>query len=203
MVVSVPTKGTHLLYRKDVSQKGVQMYVSVPTKGTHLLYIYNGRFGNGYIMFPSPRRGPIFSTRSKLYKKMSTKSFRPHEGDPSSLHLATAAELLRENVSVPTKGTHLLYAEYILIIAKEKYVSVPTKGTHLLYMKTAQKKPMQSVSVPTKGTHLLYVNWLKITYRLFVSVPTKGTHLLYRMILMKCKKLQWVSVPTKGTHLLY
>ena len=38
--------------------------------------------------------------------------FRPHEGDPSSLHDFFVLE--RENdgsVSVPTKGTHLLYKE--------------------------------------------------------------------------------------------
>ena len=71
MVVSVPTKVTHLLYRKDVSQKGVQMYVSVPTKGTHLLY--NGK---------------------ACYEKYLIVRFRPHEGDPSSLLiLGTGKEL--------------------------------------------------------------------------------------------------------------
>ena len=86
MVVSVPTKVTHLLYRKDVSQKGVQMYVSVPTKGTHLLY--NGK---------------------ACYEKYLIVRFRPHEGDPSSLHLRWTLWEWLYYVSVPTKGTHLLY----------------------------------------------------------------------------------------------
>ena len=35
--------------------------------------------------FPSPRRGPIFSTMTACAVR-DLHSFRPHEGDPSSLH---------------------------------------------------------------------------------------------------------------------
>ena len=92
-------------------------------------------------MFPSPRRGPIFSTQltfqlSAMMKqcfrphegdpsslqvcKVKTKggykaSFRPHEGDPSSLQVTTLMIRVINFVSVPTKGTHLLYKEAIII----------------------------------------------------------------------------------------
>ena len=84
--------------------------VSVPTKGTHLLYGDAHVFGNAKVLFPSPRRGPIFSTQRANLISSHVKSFRPHEGDPSSLRM-TANMMNMENiiVSVPTKGTHLLY----------------------------------------------------------------------------------------------
>ena len=59
--------------------------VSVPTKGTHLLYNGLSAEDIAYTEFPSPRRGPIFSTRFLVGEKPVVSSFRPHEGDPSSL----------------------------------------------------------------------------------------------------------------------
>ena len=61
-------------------------------------------------MFPSPRRGPIFSTLKGLVIRVrNTAGFRPHEGDPSSLHIGKVVYSMLLIVSVPTKGTHLLY----------------------------------------------------------------------------------------------
>ena len=90
--------------------------VSVPTKGTHLLYGDAHVFGNAKVLFPSPRRGPIFSTQRANLISSHVKSFRPHEGDPSSLRM-TANMMNMENiiVSVPTKGTHLLYLKKTLV----------------------------------------------------------------------------------------
>ena len=83
--------------------------------------------------FPSPRRGPIFSTGCSCYCwHWTCDCFRPHEGDPSSLRKIQSLSDVREVVSVPTKGTHLLYAN-VTFIRNWDYVSVPTKGTHLLY----------------------------------------------------------------------
>ena len=59
--------------------------VSVPTKGTHLLY------------------------QQQVFIEIKNKCFRPHEGDPSSLHMDLLYMGKEEMVSVPTKGTHLLY----------------------------------------------------------------------------------------------
>ena len=61
--VSVPTKGTHLLYKNRIIVNVEDIRVSVPTKGTHLLYwvLWYLR-GWKRLRFPSPRRGPIFST---------------------------------------------------------------------------------------------------------------------------------------------
>ena len=110
--------------------------VSVPTKGTHLLYGDAHVFGNAKVLFPSPRRGPIFSTQRANLISSHVKSFRPHEGDPSSLRM-TANMMNMENiiVSVPTKGTHLLYWSLFFVHKSFYKVSVPTKGTHLLYLK--------------------------------------------------------------------
>ena len=108
-------------------------------------------------MFPSPRRGPIFSTKRK------------------------GATQVAKRVSVPTKGTHLLYRiGNISKTGSGLSVSVPTKGTHLLYEKQeALTNALNEVSVPTKGTHLLYVYKEVEDGQYKVSVPTKGTHLLY------------------------
>ena len=62
------------------------------------------------IEFPFPRGGPIFSTIMELLI-------------PDGLI----------SVSVPTKGTHLLYTDYSDAADDTDKVSVPTKGTHLLY----------------------------------------------------------------------
>ena len=84
--------------------------VSVPTKGTHLLYDGNCGYGWDIEVFPSPRRGPIFSTLKGLVIRVrNTAGFRPHEGDPSSLHIGKVVYSMLLIVSVPTKGTHLLY----------------------------------------------------------------------------------------------
>ena len=61
-----------------------------------------------------------------------------------------------KNVSVPTKGTHLLYLFNAINNADASLVSVPTKGTHLLYGFSQTNNCEFTVSVPTKGTHLLY-----------------------------------------------
>ena len=62
------------------------------------------------IAFPSPRRGPIFSTYMVKFLNGDKKGFRPHEGDPSSLQDMRRVKAEKEEmVSVPTKGTHLLY----------------------------------------------------------------------------------------------
>ena len=62
--------------------------------------------------FPSPRRGPIFSTNKKEVIGYDYISFRPHEGDPSSLRGFSLAKNRLFPVSVPTKGTHLLYLKH-------------------------------------------------------------------------------------------
>ena len=130
--VSVPTKGTHLLYQKDVdirlpktlfpSPRRGPIFstlsrlahckicrVSVPTKGTHLLYGRDAFRQRHITEFPSPRRGPIFSTPYGNNKRLFALSFRPHEGDPSSLLDREITINDKPTVSVPTKGTHLLY----------------------------------------------------------------------------------------------
>ena len=102
-------QGVHLLYSDKLKFAGEQGGVSVPTKGTHLLYFVHGARGIGKSLFPSPRMGPIFSTvfpiflfTRNIFVSVPTKGthllydvchskgkrnicFRPHEGDPSSL----------------------------------------------------------------------------------------------------------------------
>ena len=108
--VSVPTKGTHLLY----SQQKIKSYLMIgfrPHEGDPSSLHSSGNYRKIAEPFPSPRRGPIFSTDALEACKDADK------------------------VSVPTKGTHLLYDVVISHIRKEVSVSVPTKGTHLLYSK--------------------------------------------------------------------
>ena len=109
-------------------------YLSVPTKGTHLLYWRKGARHERSNCFPSPRRGPIFSTANVTF--IRNWDYR---------------------LSVPTKGTHLLYKKKKRLVGGVK-LSVPTKGTHLLYCYYEHcDEPGYKLSVPTKGTHLLYV----------------------------------------------
>ena len=58
--ISVPTKGTHLLYANS-TVFDTDFKLSVPTKGTHLLYMVDECYD------------------------IADRAFRPHEGDPSSL----------------------------------------------------------------------------------------------------------------------
>ena len=110
------------------------------------------------IAFPSPRRGPIFSTRFIVIARKIYQSFRPHEGDPSSLLILA---LMKGGVICfrPHEGDPSSLRDYDgfyqpVVVT----VSVPTKGTHLLYIVTNLQRTVSknSVSVPTKGTHLLY-----------------------------------------------
>ena len=77
--VSVPTKGTHLLYRN--TRSGNTSYrVSVPTKGTHLLYDNKEVKELEKTMFPSPRRGPIFSTKGGVFNATYKRFPSPRRG---------------------------------------------------------------------------------------------------------------------------
>ena len=82
-------------------------------------------------------------------------SFRPHEGDPSSLLRKELLASGKLSVSVPTKGTHLLY-EKRNCVWSERMGFRPHEGDpsslHILPVIEFNS----SVSVPTKGTHLLY-----------------------------------------------
>ena len=107
--VSVPTKGTHLLYQanrtKGKLDRGFRPHEGDPSS---LLLIEKGyvfrqgkfpsprrgpifstptgtRTTQQRLLFPSPRRGPIFSTYKIKAEKLTLGCFRPHEGDPSSL----------------------------------------------------------------------------------------------------------------------
>ena len=228
--------------------------VSVPTKGTHLLYDERETmWRNGCKSFPSPRRGPIFSTiRQNGKGECSSTSFRPHEGDPSSLRRKSLHRVLQFKVSVPTKGTHLLYSAQATIsictqsfrphegdpsslrLVKKAYactlwVSVPTKGTHLLYLFFDSPKAKNLfVSVPTKGTHLLYLRSSydgmveKYSFRphegdpsslrgcesynkRFSQFPSPRRGPIFSTLVVAVFHMAYhnVSVPTKGTHLLY
>ena len=65
--VSVPTKGTHLLYcyRRKVQHGGSRRFRPHEGDPSSLL-LGSGRGGLVEKMFPSPRRGPIFSTRTEI-----------------------------------------------------------------------------------------------------------------------------------------
>ena len=108
--VSVPTKGTHLLYRYPKNDRYCVELRFRPHEGdpSSLRCLFRPQISS-VIVFPSPRRGPIFSTRYNL-----------------------RCFLFKYIVSVPTKGTHLLYKRFVINLSS-KTVSVPTKGTHLLY----------------------------------------------------------------------
>ena len=82
--------------------------------------------------FPSPRRGPIFSTLSAMMKQLGADGFRPHEGDPSSLLTAEDKKLLNDWFPSPRRGP-IFFTNILILLAQFKIVSVPTKGTHLLY----------------------------------------------------------------------
>ena len=84
--VSVPTRGTHLLYLWKF-QHVILVGGSVPTKEPHLLYYLN-----------------------RLLRQWRwVLSFRPLEGDPSSLLNSYAERSSSDFISAPTKGIHLLY----------------------------------------------------------------------------------------------
>lgn len=108
--VSVPTRGTHLLYLWKF-QHVILVGGSVPTKEPHLLYYLN-----------------------RLLRQWRwVLSFRPLEGDPSSLLNSYAERSSSDFISAPTKGIHLLYFVSKGSRTKSLWVSVPSTGTHLLY----------------------------------------------------------------------
>ena len=155
--------------------------------------------------FPSPRRGPIFSTQIKKGTGDRGKGFRPHEGDPSSLlsdKMAKASAVAP--VSVPTKGTHLLYdVNHYIEFCNLKFPS-PRRGPIFSTVITgAIWHPIKIVSVPTKGTHLLY--WIGVFFiKLGKPFPSPRRGPIFSTKTSKTVLNQLiVSVPTKGTHLLY
>ena len=87
------------------------------------------------IAFPSPRRGPIFSTMKQSLTVEPCISFRPHEGDPSSLPVVDIAHRLAVVGFRPHEGDPSSLLSYNPFLNKFVDVSVPTKGTHLLYNK--------------------------------------------------------------------
>ena len=125
--------------------------------------------------FPSPRRGPIFSTLSAMMKQLGAdgfrphegdpsslrkywqfeneseyESFRPHEGDPSSLLTAEDKKLLNDWFPSPRRGP-IFFTNILILLAQFKIVSVPTKGTHLLYTHLEIIGRLQSRFRPHEG----------------------------------------------------
>ena len=83
-MVSVPTKGTHLLY--ELKRWGIEQEEEFPSPRRGPIFSTIKKKGKPIItQFPSPRRGPIFSTLGINSDLSLIYSFRPHEGDPSSL----------------------------------------------------------------------------------------------------------------------
>ena len=64
-----------------------------------------------------PHEGDPSSLRKywQFENESEYESFRPHEGDPSSLRRKSLHRVLQFKVSVPTKGTHLLYTHLEII----------------------------------------------------------------------------------------
>ena len=171
--------------------------------------------------FPSPRRGPIFSTLSAMMKQLGADGFRPHEGDPSSLLTAEDKKLLNDWFPSPRRGP-IFFTNILILLAQFKIVSVPTKGTHLLYTILICITPFARSFRPHEGdpsslriTAPLY--WWKelfpsprrgpifstLIWKLSedcraVSVPTKGTHLLYGLVGLKNKKVYRFPSPRRG-----
>ena len=129
-----PHEGGHPFYSDKLKFAGEQGGVSVPTKGTHLLYHRRAVAEQGYgLEFPSPRRGPIFSTFYTAHVESVKVCFRPHEGDPSSL-LCSPFSCSPGTYSFPSPRRGPIFSTmYVTPKGKETFVSVPTKGTHLLY----------------------------------------------------------------------
>ena len=149
-----------------------------------------------------PHEGdPSSLHRTSTTSRTVGQGFRPHEGDPSSLHAAwLSVPLDSVMVSVPTKGTHLLYCGLMLYVRQFR-VSVPTKGTHLLYDKWYSKHYEKGeFPSPRRGPIFSTLSRLPVEMnRNPVSVPTKGTHLLYecRATSEEMKKFKFPS-PRRG-----
>ena len=78
-------KGTHLLYMIIKNLKDMTNEFPSPRRGPIFsTQIPVAPLKENCKEFPSPRRGPIFSTRREKLKMWSS-GFRPHEEDPSSL----------------------------------------------------------------------------------------------------------------------
>ena len=85
-------------------------------------------------MFPSPRRGSIFSTLIIFHMPILSERFRPHEGDPSSLlNLYPDENKDVDQFPSPRRGPIFSTMATGIYSEKKDTVSVPTKGTHLLY----------------------------------------------------------------------
>ena len=102
--------------------------------------------------FPSPRRGPIFSTLSAMMKQLGADGFRPHEGDPSSLRKYWQFENESEYESFrPHEGDPSSLRRKSLHRVLQFKVSVPTKGTHLLYSQQKIKSYLMIGFRPHEG----------------------------------------------------
>ena len=112
--------------------------------------------------------------------KITNIRFRPHEGDPSSLRNPGRIEKMDNWFPSPRRGPIFSTATGVYDSKKEVIVSVPTKGTHLLYQHILHLFTVFRGFRPHEGDpSSLQENTGRRNNESCVSVPTKGTHLLY------------------------
>ena len=84
-------------------------------------------------------------------------SFRPHEGDPSSLPGSRQWPLILNLLPSPRRGpifsTSIVCGKYVVVDGFRPHEGDPSS----LQTSNILKASMVTASVPTKGTHLLYI----------------------------------------------